>query len=276
MNQLLDLAGWREAFLQQLSDLVVYFAGVVPGILGAVLIVLLGWLVARSVQLAVARVLRLFGLDGAATRLRLNQVIERAGLRMTVSEMLARALFWLLMLAFLLSAVQALGVAAVTETVDRLVGFIPNLLGAILIAGFGFLFARFVGAVASSGAAAAGVANAPRVGFLVSMLVSALVLVLAAEQLGIDTSVLVGPLTAVLATAGLAAGLSFALGAYPIVTHILAGHFLKQSLPRDSLVEVGGGRGIVERIGATDTLLRSGEECWSIPNGQLLELIVKR
>ena len=65
-------------------------------------------------------------------------------------------------------------------------------------------------------------------------------------------------------------------GARPIVTHILAGHFLKQSLPRDSFVEVGGERGIVERIGATDTLFRNGEESWSIPNAKLLDLIVRR
>jgi hypothetical protein len=108
------------------------------------------------------------------------------------------------------------------------------------------------------------------------VLVVGLVAVVALEQLGVTTSVLVGPITAVLAAAGFAAGLAFALGAHPIVTHILAGHFLKQSLPRDTFVEISGERGVVDRVGATDTVLRSGDRSWSVPNGKLIGEIVIR
>ena len=111
---------------------------------------------------------------------------------------------------------------------------------------------------------------------VLGVLTSGLVAVIAIEQLGISTSVLVGPLTALLAAAGFAAGLAFALGAYPIVTHILAGHFLKQSLPRDTFVEVSGERGVVDRVGATDTVLRSGDRSWSVPNGKLIGEVVIR
>ena len=61
-----------------------------------------------------------------------------------------------------------------------------------------------------------------------------------------------------------------------MVTHILAGHFLKQSLPREGAIEVDGTRGIVERVGAVDTLLRNDTRSWSVPNGQLLEKVVER
>jgi len=140
----------------------------------------------------------------------------------------------------------------------------------------GLLVARFTRGVVSSASAAAGVENAQRLGSLVQALVIALVAVLASDQLGIQTSVMIGPLTAVVGAAALAAGLAFALGARPIVTHILAGHFLKQSLPRDAFVEIDGRRGVVERVGPTDTLLRDGDQRWSMPNAQLLEKIVTR
>jgi small-conductance mechanosensitive channel len=138
------------------------------------------------------------------------------------------------------------------------------------------LAARFVGGVVASASAAAGIDGAARLGLLAQAAIVALVAVVAIEQLGIATQILVGPLTALVAAAGLAAGLAFALGARPIVTHILAGHFLKQSLPRNSFVEVAGRRGVVERIGPTDTVLRNGDESWSIPNHQLLEQVVDR
>jgi hypothetical protein len=71
-------------------------------------------------------------------------------------------------------------------------------------------------------------------------------------------------------------GVAFALGARPVIAHILAGHFLRQSLPAGGSIEVGGQQGTVERVGAVDTLVRGGEHTWSIPNARLIEEIVIR
>jgi hypothetical protein len=271
-----DISAWRDIFLQAATEVGTRLASFVPNLLGAILILVVGWLVSRSAEIAASRALRTVGLDRAAARLRLAEVLERAGLGLTLSELVARLVFWLLMLTFLLSGIETLGLTAVTATIDRLIAYIPNLVGAALITLLGLLFARFLGSLVSSAAAAAGFPSAPRLGFLVQVLVAGLVVVVAIEQLGVGTAVLVGPLTAVLAALGFTAGLAFALGARPIITHILAGHFLRQSLPRDSFVEVDGQRGIIERIGATDTVLRNGERSWSIPNAQLLDRVVGR
>lgn len=271
-----DISAWRDVFLQAATEVGARLASFVPNLLGALVILVVGWLVSRSVELAADRALRTLGLDRAAARLRLTDVLERAGLGLTLSGLVARLVFWLLMLTFLLSSFETLGLTAVTATIDRLIAYIPNLVAAALIALLGLLFSRFVGTLASSAAAAAGFPSAPRLGLLTQVLVVGLVVVVAIEQLGVSTAVLVGPLTAVIATAGFAAGLAFALGARPVITHILAGHFLRQSLPRDAFVEVDGERGVVERIGATDTLLRNGEKAWSIPNARLLDRVIVR
>jgi small-conductance mechanosensitive channel len=180
------------------------------------------------------------------------------------------------MLTFLLSAVETLGLSAVTATIDRLVTFIPNMIGAAMIGIGGLFLGRFVSTLVSSAAAAAGFLSAPRLGFLAHLAVVGLMLILGFEQLGISASVLVVPVTVGVAAAGFAIGLAFALGARPVITHIMAGHFLKQSLPRDTPIEIGGHRGLVERVGAVDTLLRSDDRVWTVPNGQILDLIVVR
>jgi small-conductance mechanosensitive channel len=275
MENFFDVAAGREVLLRALSDLTATFAAFLPSLAGALLLLALGWLVSRSVELAARRALRGLGLDRAAARLRLADWLEASGIRWTLSEGIARLLFWLLMLTFVLSGVETLGLEAVTGTIDRLIAFIPKLIGAGLIVVLGLLFARFLGGAIGSAAAAAGVGGA-RLGFVVQALVALLVAVIAIEQLGVDTGVLVAPLTALLAAASFAAGLAFALGARPIITHILAGHFLRQSLPREAFVEIEGRRGVVQRIGATDTLLRNGAESWSIPNAQLIERVVTR
>ena len=276
MNQFSSFGAWRDAFLQSVLEIGIQVAAFVPSLVVALLIVLFGWMLSRALELAVGRLLQLFGLDRVARRLRLADVLERAGVQTTLSLVVARTLFWILMLSFLLFGAQTLGINVVSATIDRLVRFIPDILGAVLILLLGLLVARFAGTVVSSGAIAAGYPSGTRLGFFVRVIASGLVLIVALEQLGVATNIFVGPFTVILAAVGLSAGLAFALGAYPIVTHILAGHFLKQSLPRDVFVEVDGRRGTVDRIGATDTLFRCGEESWSIPNAKLLDLIVNR
>jgi hypothetical protein len=276
MDRLIDASAWRGLFAGALSQLGANVAAFVPNLVGALVILAVGWLLARALEVVAQRALRALGLDRAAARLRLGETLARAGVELALSEIAGRLVFWFAMLTFLLSAVDTLGLDAVSATVERLVAYVPQLVGAGLVAVLGLLLARFVGSALASAAAAAGLAGAPRLGFLAQLAVSGLVVVVALEQLGVATEVLVGPLSALVAAAGLAAGLAFALGARPVITHILAGHFLKQSLPRDAFVEIAGRRGVVERVGATDTVLRDGERTFSVPNARLLEEVVLR
>ena len=113
-------------------------------------------------------------------------------------------------------------------------------------------------------------------GSLAEIAVALVVGVVALEQLGIETEMVVTVITAVVGAVVVTTGVAFALGARPVIAHVLAGHFLRQSLPSGLSVEVAGQRGVVERVGAVDTLVRDGERTWSIPNGRLLEEIVIR
>ena len=276
MESLTQFSNWRDVFFGVADELAAAAADVLPRLLGALLILVLSWLVARAADRLVRGALRRLGFDRASSRVRMTDVLDRAGLGMTPSEAVGRLTFWTLLLAILVATADLLGFTLVTRTTERFVAYVPDLIGAGLTLLIGLLLARFAGALIGSAAAAAGFPCAPRLGFFAYVAVAGLVAVVAIEQLGVSTSVLVGPLTAVLAAAALTAGLAFALGAHPIVTHILAGHFLKQSLPRDTFVEISGERGVVDHIGPTETVLRSGDRSWSVPNGQLIGQVVVR
>jgi hypothetical protein len=126
VDRLSDIATWHNVFLKAATELGTKVAEFLPSLFGAVLILLFGWLLSRSVELAAGRALRAFGLDRAAVRLQLSGILERAGVKMALSEVVARLLFWLLMLTFVLSSVETLGLTAVTATIDRLIAYIPN------------------------------------------------------------------------------------------------------------------------------------------------------
>jgi len=276
MQDWIDVQAWHEVSVRALSELGTTLAKFLPALLGALAIIGVGWLVSRGVEVAARRVLRTLGVDRASARIGVSDAFARGGVGMTLSDVIARLLFWLLLLTFVLSSVETIGLDAVTTTIDRLIAVIPRVIGAGLIVVLGLQFARFLSGVAASAFSAAGFVSGARVGVLVQAGIGTLVGLVAVEQVGVDTEVLVGPLTVLIGAAALSAGLCFALGAYPIVTHILAGHFVRQSLPRDAFVQIGERRGVVQRVGATETLLRDGEVQWSVPNAQILEQVVLR
>jgi hypothetical protein len=275
MERIFDVQAWREVVVQSIASLGTTVTGFLPTLVATIVILGVGWLAAKLVELIASRTLRRIGLDRASTRLGIADALGEAQLEMPLSRIVSRLLFWTVMLTFVLAAAETLGLSAVTATLDRLVSYLPNVIAAALIIVLGLLLARFVRGAAHSAAATAGLPGA-RFGAVAHAAVVLVVGAVALEQLGIDTVLVLTAVTALLAGVGVMLGISLALGARPIVTHILAGHFLRQSLPREGRIDVCGKQGTVERVGPIDTLLRDGERSWSIPNGQLMEEIVGR
>jgi len=276
MQEIFDVETWRTVLASSLGELGTTLASFLPSLAATIVILAMGWLASRVVEALAGRLLRRLGLDRAAARLGVSNILEHAGIGMPVSEIAARLVFWVLMLTFVLSAVETLGLEAVTATIDRLIAFLPKVIASGLLFLLGLLLARLAGNLVSSGAAAASVVGAPRIGALAQGVVGVVAGVIALEQLGVQTEIVVTVLTAAVGALGVTVGIAFALGARPVIGHILAGHFLRQSLPPGGSVEIGERRGVVERVGPVDTLLRDGERSWTIPNARLLDEVVQR
>ncbi len=276
MSEIFDVEAWRQVLVNSVAELGETLAAFLPKLVATLVILGVGWAVSRLVAAVAERLLHRAGLDRAARHVGVGATLERAGIATSASHIVGRLVFWVLMLTFVLSAVETLGLTAVTGTIDRLIAFLPNVIAAALIFLLGLLLARVARSVVRSGAAAAEMSGASRLGALAETTVAVVAATVALEQLGVQTSLVVTVLSAIVGTLAVTLGIGLALGARPVVSQILAGHFLRQSLPPGGAIEVAGRRGVVERVGAVETLLRDEERAWSIPNGRLLDEIVLR
>jgi len=261
----LDLAG------ELLGDLSAAASVYLPRAAAALLILTVGWLLARLLELVLARALRNLRFDALVTRSRIFGAFQREG---ATSRWAGRALFWLVLIVALLLAVESLQLEAASAALRTLVGYVPNVLGATSVALVGLLVARFARNLAASAALAGGLDQSERVGTVAARLVWLLFAIVASQQLGLQADLVVVVAGVALATFAVSFGIAFSLGAAPVIRHILAGHFLRQNLAPGRSISVNGKRGIVERVGPVDTLLRDGEELWMVPNGRLLEEVV--
>jgi hypothetical protein len=267
---------WWNAILASLAQVTEAASAAVPTLLSALVLVAIGLIAAKLSEIAIRQLLVRLRLDRGSERLGLSRALAEAGLHGSTAQLTARLAFWLVLVTFLLASVNQLGIGAVGETLDRLAAFLPRLVAAGVILFFGILLARVVRNVVGPGAAAMGLGDASRIGAAAGHATALVVVVVALEQLGVDTAILVAGVTALLATLGLGFALAFGLGARPIVTHVLAGRYLRESLTAGSTIELEGRRGVIERIGTVDTVVRGDADTWSVPNGRLLDAVVGR
>jgi hypothetical protein len=186
------------------------FGDIVPALLGALVILFAGYLLAKVLEKLVERFLRRIRLNRMMERGGVMQAVERSGSHLNPTRVLANLVFWLVMFAVILVAANALGLESLANVFSELVSYIPSVIAAIVIILVGIVLGGFVGGLisASAGALHGGRALA-RVGRGGVIL---LAVFMALQELGIATDIVTTAFAILFGAIALAMSLSFGLG----------------------------------------------------------------
>lgn len=183
---------------------------VLPALLGAVLILLTGYFLARQVQRWVDETLKRVGFNRVASAGGLDEVMGRTGSRLDPIRALAKLVFWLVMLVVILLSSAALGLESINEMFGLMLSYIPTLISAIVIVILGLIVGEFVrGLILASAGTVAGV---PTLAKLAKGAVIIIAIFMALQQVGVAEEIVTAAFTLILGAVALAAGLSFGLG----------------------------------------------------------------
>jgi small-conductance mechanosensitive channel len=260
-----------EFWSQLLGNLVSNVLNWLPGLFGALLLLLLGWVVARIVQFTLGGLLSRLGLDRLSERAGIAGLLSDANLDPSLSRLTARLVYWLVLLVFLLAAAESLGMGGIVETLNGLVGYLPSVLAAALILLLGGLIARVIGDGVSALAVQTGVTAGPVLGQGIRYVLLTFAVILALEQLGIETTLLVTAATALIGATALALALAFGIGSRDLARNIMAGFHAKDTFEEGQNLSVGGHSGKLVSIGAVKTVIETNEGLVSIPNFTLVD-----
>lgn len=247
----------------------------VPNLVNGVIILLVGFAIARIARWILSTLLKRLAFDPLIERTGITGTLRGLGVKMPLSQILAQTIYTLLLLSFLITSTRLMGLEAVARLMEQLLDYLPSIIAAVILFLLGGVAAQFIGGVVSTAAMASGLSYAGRAGRLVQHILSVFVAVLALGQLGIDTAILVTAITILIAAFGLALALAIGLGARGIVTHILAGFYMRQRLGAGRPIEVGEVRGIVGAVGGVNTLVTTDTGDVVVPNAVLLESVVR-
>lgn len=186
--------------------------GFLPQLFAAVVIILLGCVIAVILGKAASYVIRSVQLDRALDQLGLGRVISRAGFRMNSAFFFYELVKWFVIVVFLMAATNILGLSQVTDFLSKVLYYIPNVFVAVFILAIGVLVARFIEGVVSGSARAAELSSAHFLGTLAKWAVVIFSFVVALDQLGVASEIIRITITGVVAGLAIAIGLAFGLG----------------------------------------------------------------
>lgn len=267
-----DQAFWTETIDELQSSLSTWL----PAVLGALLLLLVGWLVARISQAVVVRLLRRLGLDRLADRTGIARGLTTIGVQSTLSYLLARITYWLFLIFFILLALGALGLTdVVTSALNSFFAFLPRLVAATVIFLVGAFIARIVGDAITAMTLQSNIPSGRALGQAVRYSLLLVVVILALDELGVQTTILTTIIIVTVAAVAFGLTLAFGLGNRQLAQGIMAGFHAREEFNPGQTLTVGDHTGRLVRIGATKTLLETSEGQISLPNVVLLNEVVR-
>ncbi|MBA3600713.1 MAG: small-conductance mechanosensitive ion channel [Acidobacteria bacterium] len=209
-----------EAIYYSLTNAFINFVSFLPALIGAAIILIIGWFLSGLLANLIERALKAVGLESAVERSGIGDFVRRSGTRMTVSGVIATLIKYFIFLIFVQAAANVLGIPQLTEIINRIILFIPNVVVAMAIIVVGSLIARFLSGLVRSSISELGVGSPNLLATLTQYIVIGFAVIAAIDQLGIAATLVNTLLIGLIGSVALAIGLAFGLGGRDVAAQI--------------------------------------------------------
>lgn len=273
MNDGFSVRAALDGVLHSLSGALAAF---IPRALTALGIVVLGLIVAGIARRVVRTAFARLKIDALLERVGVTAMLARLGVADPPGRVLGRLVYYLLVLLFLQSGAQAVGLVAVADSITSLFGYLPSLAAALIVLVVALLLGQFAGGAVTRAARDAGVEFAPVLGRIVSALVVFMGALMAVTQLRIETDVIRSVVLVLLAGLSLALALTFGLGTRDVTRNLVAGFYARKLFRPGERIEIAGRTAILAGIAPVHAVLDEDGALVTVPNAVFLEQAVRQ
>lgn len=215
------LSSWQEALLTSWAQVWTSFLGILPSLLGAIVIFAVGLLLAYWVKRLIIEALKLIKFEKVSSSIGADKYLAKAEIRYGLMELLGTIVEWIIILVFFLAAVDILGLSAVSSVLATVLGYIPNVIAAALIFAAGYIVAGLAAALVRSALVSVDHEAARPIGRITRWVILLVTFFAALDQLKIAQGLIATFFQGLTYTIVLVVGLSVGLGAKDLVAKIL-------------------------------------------------------
>ncbi|MFA6423339.1 MAG: hypothetical protein WCW17_02700 [Patescibacteria group bacterium] len=145
-----SFSDWVDAFSTSMSNMMDRIINFVPNAFGAFLLILVGWIIGIILGKIVEKLLKLIGIQTLSEKAKIEDLIKRAEIKMSLSELLGSFVKWVVLIVAFVSAADILQLPQISEFLNKILAYIPNVAAAIGIILIGAVAAHFLSNVVSA------------------------------------------------------------------------------------------------------------------------------
>jgi hypothetical protein len=203
---------WGEAITVSLITLGEKMVNFLPAFLGALLVFFAGWIIAVTMGKLAEKMMKTAHVDKAMEKMGLDFSISGTGEKHGLSAIFGGLVKWFLVLVFLMAATDILNLTQVTEFLNKIILYIPNVVVAVVILSIVVMVGNFVYGIVKGSTRAAGIMSATLLATISKWAIVIFGIFAALIQLGIASSLVSTIFIGIVAMLSLAGGLAFGLG----------------------------------------------------------------
>ncbi len=260
---------WGESIRVAFSDALADLFGFVPKLLGALLLILAGYIIGRIVGKLVTTALRAIRFNEIADKAEVDTFLRNAGVRMDPANVVGTIAKWFVYLIFFLAAFDAFGLPQVSQVVDDVVAFLPKVAVAIVVLLAGALAGNLLAGVVRGALGSAGFGGANLLATVARFTVIGFAALAALDMLEIAPDIVNGLWYAMLALVVGTLVLAFGLGGRQAASDLTLGRMLRSELEPGTPIQTGAYTGTVRTIGPLFTTLETAQGVIKVPNTEL-------
>ncbi len=214
---------WFEATQSALQGAWAGFLGFIPNVIGALVIFILGWIVAEGIRQLVVKLLALLKFNQLFEQWGWKDAFSRANFKLDPSEFIAMVIRWAIVMVFLMASAEILGLTQFSVFLAEVLGYIGNVVIAALIFVVAAILADIVEKIVLASAERANISHARFLGQITRWSIWIFALLAILMQLQVAPSLIQTFVMGLVAMIAIAGGLAFGLGGKDVAREILEG-----------------------------------------------------
>jgi small-conductance mechanosensitive channel len=211
----------KELFLEPLKATGERIISLLPALVGALMILFLGWLVAKILKAALIRLLVAVRFEKFSERSGLSKFLSRGDIKHSLAEIIGTVFFWIIFLFFIDLAADVLELTLVKNLINKVISFIPDIIAAVLIIIIGVLLSSFFKGLVKVAASGYDLAHRELLGKIVQYLIIFFAVAMSLEELGVATQILVNSVLIIIGAMAFGFALAFGLGSKDVAGKIV-------------------------------------------------------
>ncbi len=205
-------SNWSSLIIGPVREMLTKILAYLPTLLGALIILIVGWIVAKVIKRLIEGLLKAIRFDTLADKAGVTEILKKGDLKITASQVLSGLVYWLVIIMVLVMVVNALGLHEASDVLASLFAYVPNVIAALFVMVVALFLAGFVSGIVRT---AAGNANLPKPELFAGISRWAIIIfasTIALGELGIATLLVTATFNIILGGFCLALALAFGLG----------------------------------------------------------------